>query len=282
MTELDIFDDITQVTKVARPLMLVMVGPSGSGKSTAIGTLGIRTLFITRGIETHGADNAASVNPNIHVLKLDRAKDGTKLHADEEVKRLNAVLESPKLAEQFKAVAIDGFTEFCKMYTSTTEMAELLALPKAIKALAEADYVEKQITILIGKLVDVNEKGLSVLATCAGSITSDPNDQDSYEVKPDLPGHKTGQLVARAFPEIVAIGKHTSYDESSGEVKSDHKFLFHANMVKRSTDKKGVVTKQSSFSPRLRGVYGGDLPASIPANLKDLIKLRKGLANKAE
>lgn len=278
----DIFDDIVQVTKVAKPLMLVMIGPSGSGKSTTIGTLGLPTLFITRGIETHGADNAASVNPNIHVLKLDRASDGSKLTADQEVQRLITVLESPKLSEQFKVVAIDGFTEFCKMFTSTTEMAEILSQPKTIKALAEADYVEKRITELISRLVDVNERGLSVLATCAGSITSDPNDQDSYEIKPDLPGHKTGQLVARAFPEIVAIGKSSSYNEETGEVKSEHRFFFHANMVKRSTDKKGIVTKQSSFSPRLRGVYGGDLPANIPANLKDLIKLRKSLANKAE
>ncbi len=270
---MDILDTVSKVKAQTTPIMLVAVGPSGAGKSTLIGSLGVVTLVITRGIETHGADNAAAVNPDIYALKLDRDKEGNTISADDEVRRLYAALNSPKLFEQFKCVAIDGWTEMCRMFAATSAVAKALETSK-IPHLDQARLVGECIMTLIEKLKELNEKGMHIITTCAGSITTDPQDSDLYEIKPNLPGHGIGEAVSRCFPDIIGLGKTTIMDEETGEIEAVHKIIFHALVVKRSKNKAGAVTKQSSFSPRLRGKFGKDLPPSMSADLKQLIKFR--------
>ncbi len=272
---MDILDSVSVVRSTTTPLMLVSIGPSGAGKSRLIGTLGLPTLFITRGIETHGMNSAATVNPDIFGFKLDRAKDGSTLSPDDEVKRLYAALASPKIGIDYPVVAIDGWTEMCRMFATTSDCKKVLASSK-MPFMDEAREVLAACMKLIEVLKGLNEKGVHIITTCAGKITTDPQDADLYEIKPDLPGHGLGDAISRCFPDIIGLGKTTIMDEETGAVEAVHKIVFHALVVKRSKNKSGTVTKQSSFSPRLLGIDGPQLPPSMVADLKELLKVRAG------
>lgn len=263
----------TKVTARSTPLMLVAIGPSGSGKSTLLGTTGQKTLMLTRGIEKHGSDNAASVNDEVYVVELDRDGD-TRFNPDQEVERLYDVLNDASLTKQFKVLAIDGWTEMCRMFAETSAVKAIVAKSK-MAFMDEARETESRVLQLLSKLSQLNEAGMHILTTCAGTITTDPDDASLYEIKPNLPGHGIGQAVARCFPDIVGIGKATVLDEETGTIEGIHKLVFHAMVVKKSKNKSGAVTKQSSFSPRLRGKFGRDLPPSMPADLKGLIAFRE-------
>lgn len=264
----------TKVTARVTPLMLVAIGPSGSGKSTLLGTTGEKTLMLTRGIEKHGSDNAASVNSEVYVVELDKDENGVRFNADQEVERLYEVLNDPLLPQTFKVLAIDGWTEMCRMFAETSAVKAVVAKSK-MAFMDEAREVESRVLALLSRLSQLNEAGMHVLTTCAGTIQTDPDDASLYEIKPNLPGHGIGQAVARCFPDIVGIGKATVLDEDTGAIEGIHKLVFHALVVKKSKNKSGAVTKQSAFSPRLRGKFGKDLPPSMPADLKALIKFRE-------
>jgi len=255
-----------------KKLQLILLGHQGAGKSFAIGTLGVKTLYLYGTRESHGPVSAStSAGDNVLPICIDYGyweKETTEraFTADESLKLVEQILKDYKWLreEKFGAIAIDGlpvlesvakdsqlWKEKCKTasgkhntYKETEATQEVIG---TILGWLKAAQVELDIHVIATGIIDVKEKD------GYGAIV---------EATPRLAGYGLAETMNQHFADIACVGKMSM----NGEVK--YKFQFLVDLTKASKDLQGNLKKSMNFSPRISGCK--DLPDMMDADLSKL------------
>ena len=261
-----------------KPMFGVLFGCSGSGKSSALGTTGLTTLVVHGPTENHAATNAKTraEDPSL-ITGLDYtvyAEDG-KVNFNASYKNLLTILRDPGVAEAFEVVALDSLTELQSIVAGTTQFTDLITNDKGkINKFHEGDAYLKLMGEVINALLNLQQKGVHVFATCAAVIKSQDETGEAVEAKPMLQGFSVGDGIARSFSDVLFVNLLRT------EEGPKHTFLFQPTLGMASKDLNGKVSKMSfaNFTPRLSYYLRDQLPETADVDLGKIIKARKARA----
>lgn len=248
----------------------IILGSSGAGKSSLIGTAGVKTLYLYTSGEDHGVKAAKAIaGSDIVPLCLDHADD-KKLTADETYERLLSILASH---DQLKSlgvglVAVDGASELEAIIRGTKAWAtSCLSASGKHNAFAEPTATVSMFRPILNGLKDLQRKiGCHFVVTCILDVKSLGINGEIEEASPRLLGYSVAESLVQQFGDVLVVGKMAK----DGVVK--YKLQFLTDIVKTSKDDKGNLKRSMNFAPRVSGHQ--NLPAYLPADLKEVIKLK--------
>lgn len=260
-------------------LNLIILGSSGNGKSYALGTFGVKTLYLYTTKEDHGPKSATASaerlgTENVVPIRLDVSDTGEALSADATMERLLSILRDVRgIQEQgFGAVAIDGGTELEEVIKNTSEYKALLAakykgqesfagplvlsafrpIVAALKTLRNDANVHGAMTVIL----DVLEYDAS------GAIVA---------AKPSLAGYGVATGLCQMFGDIVVVGKVKRPDGTEG-----YPFQMGALVTRTTKDfQTKEVRKTHNFNIRLTGCDMSTFPEMMASDLSQLIRCKK-------
>jgi hypothetical protein len=260
-------------------LECVVLGPSGAGKSYAIGTLGVKTLYLYGTRESHGPKTASVKGTDkIVPICIDYGfwKDETEERAftsDESLEYLEAILMSIDWikSEKFGAIALDGLSVLEGIVKGSTPWAERCKTAAG----KHNTFKETEATLeLIGQVVNLM-KTAQREAHCHIVVTGilDVKEVDGFgaimEATPKLSGYGLCEALVSFFGDILVVGKMTK----GNEVK--WKFQSMTDLTRTSKDEVGNLKKALNFSPRVSGVV---LPPIMDADFSQVAKLKQEAA----
>lgn len=256
-------------------LFLVLLGASGNGKSFTQGTFGVKTLYLYCQGESHGPKSAATLGKdNIVPICIDRDETG-ELKADDALKRLNNILDDIEGIKKagFGAISLDGFTELEGLVRASTRFTIMTTTDSGKhNGFAEPAATLFQFKEIISKLKRLQRgAGVHVCVTEILNVKEMNDEGLVLDATPSLLGYSVAVGVVQQFDDVVIIGRMQKKDKIS------YRFQLMAAATKVSKDGvTGEIKKTFNFSPRLTGVDILSLPATLEANLSELIKIKKG------
>lgn len=250
-------------------LFLFLLGVPTGGKSYALGTLGVKTLLLYTGAESHGA-RSASVKGGDSIVAVRLDKDGANdLSADDALNRLNAILDDVAgiKAAKFGAIALDGATEIEALIRGTTKFKTVVKT-----TFDEGPATMIQFRSIINKLKRLqDEAGTHVVMTGIINAKEFAEDGTILDAQPQLHGYQVATGIVQQFPDVMIVGRMTKNEKIS------HRIQLHASASKVTKDfKTGEAKKIFAINPRLTGANIIDLGATMEADLGRLIKLKAG------
>lgn len=250
----------------------VILGCSGAGKSRAMGTFGVKTLYIYASGEDHGVQSAAC-NEGADIIPLCFDSDaGKALEPDAAYARLLSILDARDKIKALGvgAVVIDGVSELEALVRNTSMFTE------ACKTSAgkHNTFAEPAATVTllrpIFNALKSLQRGLKIhfALSCILDVKALGNNGEIEEASPRLTGYSVAESVVQQFGDVLVVGRM----ERNGEIK--YKFQFLSELSKTSKDDTGRIKRTMNFSPRVTGAM--KVPPIMDADLKEVIKLKKG------
>ncbi len=269
-----------QKTLDNKRLELILLGHSGAGKSYAIGTLGVKTLYLYAGKESHGPSAASTEGgDNIVPLRFDRGMwPGDKLPveraftADEQYLYLEMLLKDHDYikGEGYGAIAIDGLPVLEAMVKETSAWKERCKTASGKhNTFKETEASQETLGNIIGWM-----KAAAAVCDLHIIVTGiiDVKEKDGYgavvEAVPKMGGYGLCESMIQFFGDVVVKGKMSM----NGETK--YKFQFLSDLTRTAKDEAGNLKKAMNFSPRITGVK--NVPDMMDADLAQLAKLKAG------
>jgi adenylate kinase family enzyme len=246
-----------------KKLNLIVLGPSGSGKSSLCGTVGEPTLFLYLSTEMHGPEAASTfATGEVTPICLDDGRT-----PDEAYAFLNQILQDKAFLKPFGVVVLDSATSLELLIRETSEFNMRCLTDKGKRN----SFAEHTVSVVL--LTDIIRKmqatGKHTIMTCALDVKEyDEETGEIVEAHPQLSGYKVAENCIMAHSEVCMIGPMHKED------KTAHRIQFGGKITKTSKDGAGKVKRLFNFTPRVTGVKV--LPASLPASLSELIKLKEG------
>jgi len=265
----------------AMPLDLIVFGSSGSGKSSLIGTMGLDTLILHGTREHHSVANAQHRNrvwavenevdaPNITGVDYVVLDDKGSTNFNASYKNLLSLLRDSTIADNFKAVVLDGWYELQGIVQNTDAWREYCATDRGgHNKYKEGEATQHLFNEVRNALLNLRRKGLHVVTTCTAVQVNNPEDPTDIQAKPALMGFNTAEMLTGGFADVLFITTIRTDNEYY------HKLVFNATVGIESKDEKGKVKKVSfsNFKPRISGM--GELPDICTPDLSKLIRARK-------
>ena len=254
-------------------LGVAILAPSGGGKSSLAGSFGVKTLYLYTKGETHGPSNAASIaektGGEIVPYRIDDVES-----ADMAFDNLLDLLDDIEGLKEagIKAVVIDSATELEKIIKATDRWRGLCMTPKGgHNNFAETGATMKMLDPILHRLRSLQAvEGIHFAMTITLDVKEISDNGEIQESRPRLDTYGVAESLIQQFGDIVAVGRMTNGDDVA------HRIQFLAGMSRVSKDQTGMVRKSTNFAPRLVGKVLEDLPKSMKADLRELIKFKKG------
>jgi hypothetical protein len=256
---------------MTNPLLeLVVLGSQGAGKSYAIGTLGVKTLYLYGTKEEHGPKTANVKGAgNIVPICIDHY-NGEALSADNSLEYIYTILTDGKYLrdEGYKAIVFDGLSVLETIVKNTTAFRERCKTAGG----KHNPYKETEASIeIIGGIINMmkacqRELGCHIVMTGTLDVKSVDGFGAIEEAAPKLAGYGLAEALNSFFGDIVVVGQMTKNGESK------YKFQFLSDLTKVSKDENGQQKKVLNFRPRLSGL---EVAPVIDADLAALAKLKR-------
>lgn len=252
-------------------LFLLLLGPSSGGKSFIQGTYGLKTLYLYTGGESHGPKAAATRGlDNIVPIRLD-VEDGKDLSADAAMVRLHAILDDTAGIKKagFKAVVLDGASELEAIVRNTTKFKAMTTTDAGKhNGFAEGPATIIQFRDVLLKLKRLRQDAdCHICVTCILVVKELADDGTILDSMPQLQGYSVASTIIPQFDDVLVVGRMVK-----GE-KADHRLQLLARAAK-STSTGASGQKTFNFGPRITGVDILALPATLKADLSEIIKLK--------
>ena len=249
----------------------ILLGASGSGKSRAMGSLGVKTLYLYGSGENHGPQSA-SLFPGADIVPMCYDYlDGKVLSPDQAYQFLLAILRDHASLKSLgiKAIALDGVTELEAIIRSSEEWKERCKTKdNKHNTFGEGPATLAMFREVFAALKDLQrELKVHYVLSCILEVKSTDSFGEIEEASPSMQGYSVADGVVRQFGDILVIGKMKRADEIK------YKFQFLTDLSKVSKDAVGSVKKVLSFSPRLAGVK--QIPNLMDADLSKVIERKK-------
>lgn len=255
----------------------LLLGCSGAGKSRALGTFGVKTLYLYTGGEDHGPASASvaggsDISPyRLDILDNAELDVSTEAGADAIYDHLLAVLKALDWIKSkgYGAIGLDSLTELENLVRKTSYWKKACLTPKG----AHNTYAETTAAMdLIRPVIEALKKlrrdlKIHFAITCILDVKTLSINGEIEEASPHLTGYMLAVSVCQLLRDIIIVGRM----ERNGEVK--YKFQFGTEIVKASKDEQGKLKKTTNFAPRL--TPGNPLPL-MEADFKEIIKNKKG------
>lgn len=252
-------------------LEAVILGSSGAGKSYAIGTLGVRTLYLYGTRETHGPKSASvKGSDNIVPICIDYGywkdeKDEREFTADESLALLREVLTAHDWLrkEGFKAIALDGLAVLEALVKETSQWREKCKTAAGKHNTYKETEATQEVIGSVISLLKTAQREIDAHIVVTGIL--DVKEVDGFggisEAAPRLQGYGLAESLNQHFGDVIVVGKMTR----AGETK--YKFQFMTDLVKVAKDEHGNQKRAMNFNPRLSGV---ETPPIMDADLAAL------------
>ena len=262
-----------------KKLFLLLLGASGNGKSYALGTFGVKTLYLYMASESHGLTSSASqAGKNLVPVCIDRVQDSdgkeVQLTPDLAIGRLHEILDSTEGMKKMgiQAIAVDGVTELEAAIRETSKYRQMTTTENGKhNGFAEGSATLFQFREIIKKLNRAQrEIGVHVAMTCILTIKAMNEEGLITDSSPHSSGYSVATGIIQQFSDVMVVGKMKKKD------KIAYRFQLVAEANRTSTDQNGEIKKLFNFSPRVTGVDILSLGASIEANLAQLITIKEG------
>lgn len=282
MTTFD-FKKAHQIAKKALEtdlLELIILGPQGAGKSYAIGSIGVKTLYLYGQRESHGPKSASATGyKNLTPICIDYGiwpgeTAEREFTDDESLKFLRAILTDYEFlsGEKFQAIAVDGLAVLEGIVKGSTEWKNRCKTAQGKHNTFKETEASQE---LLGDIINLlkaaqREIGCHVVVTGIIDVKETDHTGAVIEAAPRLGGFGLAEQLNQNFGDIVVVGKMSK----AGVTK--YKFQFMSDLVKVAKDEHGTQKKALNFSPRLSG-----LPVE-PVMDADLAALAKYKEQKAK
>ena len=250
-------------------LALILFGAPSGGKSQAMGTMGVKTLFLYHGGESHGPASAKAGGSEIIPYCVDVDENGIKLDPDVAYNELVALLQNQKffIDNGIKAVALDGAgeVEFLIMQTAfwrTSAQARF----KGVESYSFPITLE-MLRPIMDALRDLQLKlGIHFVVSCILDVKEFADNGVISDGTPKMFGYGTVSAFLQQFPDRMVIGQV----EVNGTTKPRIQL---ASVVTKSTKDRTTkeITKLMHFRPQLQGVDLAAGPAFLSPDLSKLI-----------
>jgi hypothetical protein len=263
--------------KISTRIGAIVLGQSGGGKSFLTGTLGVKTLYLYLSGEDHGVDSARITGgDNIVGYPIDIFKKEA-LKPDEAYAHLLATLSNIDGLKKhgFRAIVLDGATEVEALIRSTVAW-EKATTSKSGKhdGFAESGVTQAMFRPIIAKLKNLRrELDMHYLMTCILDVKQLGENGEIQDSQPRLTGYSVAESLVQQFGDVLVVGRMAKDDI----VK--HKIQMMAKVIKVSKTESGVIKKAGNYNPRIQGVSVEALPNILPADLKEIVKIKEGKRN---
>ena len=251
-----------------KTLEAIVLGPSGAGKSSLAGTFDGKILYLYGSGESHGPDAAETYGQGrLDTICLDDGRG-----PDEAFDALMSVLKDVEFLKKNKytAIVIDGATELEALIRKTAEFkAMCLTNQGKHNAFQEPTAVLAMFRQVFEALRGVKASlGIHYLVTCILDVKEISENGEIIDSSPRLSTYSVAEGLIQQFADVFAVGRMTNGD------KVAHRIQFLSGVSKTSKDAAGKIKRSINFHPRLTGVK--ELPNTLPADLKEVLKLKVG------
>lgn len=271
----------SQAQMECKDLALILFGPPSGGKSQAMGTLGVKTLYLYFSGESHGPRSAFAGGTDIIPYCVDQDENGNKIDPDEALAELNALLANTKFFTEnaIKAIAIDsaGELEFMIMQTAAWKI-EAQKRYKGVESYCFPITLEMFRPVMDALRNLQLKQGIHYVVSCILNVSEFGEDGVIADAEPKMFGYGTVSGFLQQFPDRMIIGKVETKDGMKPKLQL-------GTMVTKATkdQKTKEVTKIQHFRPQLQGVDFTGGPNYLPPDLSKLIKYKAaGMLLKAE
>jgi hypothetical protein len=244
-------------------LNAIILAPSGGGKSSLCGTAGVPTLYIYCMSETHGPVAASTfATGDVTPICIDDGRD-----PDEALEFLNALLEDKDALEPYEMIAFDSASGLEKIIRESTELkAACLTANGKVNGFMISEVMALMFSNIIKKMQATGKHTAMTLALDVKAMDSETG--EILDASPKLQAYGVAEQVIMGHGDVFIIGPL-----SNGE-KIAYRVQLNGKVSKASKDAGGMVKRFQNFNLRLTGVK--ELPASLPAKLSEVIKLKAG------
>ncbi len=263
-------------------LFLALLGASGNGKSRVTGTLPGKSLYIYTGGERHGALSNKSAGGDILPIQVDFNYDKKAPYAssNESYANLMSIIKSTDQLVKLgiKNIIVDGLTELEQMIRGMQAYKDKCKTSNG----GHNTFAEGAATIdLMRPIMDElrnAQRNLKchVVITCLLDVKSVGDKKEILEASPKLTSYGVASSLIPQFDDILVVGR---MQEDDKEV--EYNFQMCGNVQRTSKEVNGRVKKMINFSPRNSVInHGIEIPEYIPADLKQVLAIKKAVVKK--
>lgn len=253
-------------------LAMILFGPPSGGKSQAMGTLGVKTLFLYFGGESHGPRSASAGGTDLVPYCIDVDESGNKIEPDVAYEDLLALLKNDKFFAEsgIKAVAIDSAGELEFMIMQTTHWkVEAQKRFKSVESYCFPITLEMFRPIMDALRNLQLKQQVHYVVSCILNVKEFADDGVIADAEPKMFGYGTVSGFLQQFPDRMIIGQVNTKDGVKPKLQL-------ATMVTKSTkdQKTKEISKLQHFRPQLQGVDFAGGPSFLSPDLSKLIKYK--------
>lgn len=270
-----------QAQMECKHLAMILFGPPSGGKSQAMGTMGVKTLYLYFSGESHGPGSAHAGGTDILPYCVDLDADGNKLEPDVAYAELVELLQDQKFMTDnlIKAVAVDSGGELEFMIMQTTHWkVEAQKRYKGVESYCFPITLE-MFRPVMDALRNLQLKlGMHYVVSCILNVSEFADNGTIASAEPKMFGYGTVSGFLQQFPDRMIV----SQVEKDGVLKP--RIQLGSMVTKTTKDQKTKeVAKIQHFRPQLQGVDLTVGPNFLPPDLSKLIKYKAaGMLLKAE
>ncbi len=256
-------------------LGLILMGPASAGKSSAMGSLGVRTLYLYGSGESHGPASAKHFNPGCDLIPVcfDLDENGNQVDPDQAYQDLVDLLNDRKQIEEagVKAIVLDGLTELEHLILSTTTYKLRLASEyKGQKSFAGPIVIDMARSVLNAIRKLQTELDIHYVISCLLIVKEVAENGVFTDASPQVNGFNVANAILQQIPDRLVIGH---VEMGDGKVQPRLQVGAAVGRVTKDFSTK-AITKIASFRCQLTGVDLSNASTLAP-NLANVIEYKK-------